>query len=260
VDKLRENSATLIYWRFHNLQDDTWLMEHLQEYDGIIFSDVQTDKLSPVILEKLSRFRKQVSLDSSDHHRGRNTVVCTDENVAGRMAAEFLHRCGMERIALLGFSDNLKAQYFQERVNGFINYWMENGNGTHQLHLTLSREMDAFCASPVDFLQRLHLRENHIQAIFLITDLTAIVCMDALQQMGFRIPEEISVIGCDNLDASAATNPPLTTMAHPTDDIVNAIWEILIGNLGISQLPQTNGNTAFPPLLIQRGSVRVIHN
>ena len=33
---------------------------------------------------------------------------------AGTLAAEFLHRCGMERIALLGFSNNLKAQYFQK--------------------------------------------------------------------------------------------------------------------------------------------------
>ncbi|MBO7741009.1 MAG: substrate-binding domain-containing protein, partial [Victivallales bacterium] len=239
------------------LQDDTWLMEHLQEYDGIIFSDVQTDKLSPVIMEKLSRFRKQVSLDSSDHHIGRNTVVCTDENVAGRMAAEFLHRCGMERIALLGISHNLKAQYFQERVNGFINYWMENGSGVpHELHLTLSREMDAFCAAPTAFLEKLHLRENRVQAIFLITDLTAIVCLEALKKMGFRIPEDISVMGCDNLAESAATEPPLTTMAHPTDKIVNSIWEILISNLGLSQHPVNEGSTTFPPQLIQRGSVR----
>ena len=43
-------------------------------------------------------------------------------------------------------------------------------------------------------------------------DLTAIYAMNTLQNMGYRIPEDIAVIGCNNSEYSRISNPPLTTI------------------------------------------------
>ena len=52
-------------------------------------------------------------------------------------------------------------------------------------------------------------------AIFAASDPIAIGAMRALQDRGYRVPEDISIIGFDNTEISNYTNPPLTTMSAP---------------------------------------------
>ena len=52
-------------------------------------------------------------------------------------------------------------------------------------------------------------------AIFATSDPKAIVILHALHDMGVRIPEDISVLGFDNVYMSALVEPPLSTVAQP---------------------------------------------
>ena len=52
-------------------------------------------------------------------------------------------------------------------------------------------------------------------AVFAASDPIAIGAMRALYQKGYRIPEDISVMGFDNTELSGYTNPPLTTVNAP---------------------------------------------
>jgi LacI family transcriptional regulator len=49
-------------------------------------------------------------------------------------------------------------------------------------------------------------------AFFCMNDIIAYGCMRALREQGFRIPEDVSVIGFDNLPASSLSDPPLTSI------------------------------------------------
>jgi LacI family transcriptional regulator len=49
-------------------------------------------------------------------------------------------------------------------------------------------------------------------ALFCVNDIVAFGCIRALKDAGIRVPEDISIIGFDNLPASAMVDPPLTTI------------------------------------------------
>lgn len=54
--------------------------------------------------------------------------------------------------------------------------------------------------------------EKRFDAAIFTEDLTAVYAMNALQNMGYRIPENVAVIGCNNSEYSRISNPPLTTI------------------------------------------------
>ena len=61
-------------------------------------------------------------------------------------------------------------------------------------------------------------------AIFAASDPIAIGAMRALKQYDIKIPEDISIIGFDNIETTNYTDPPLTTVFAPTFDM--ALWQL----------------------------------
>ena len=52
-------------------------------------------------------------------------------------------------------------------------------------------------------------------AIVCVNDLMALGALKALRQRGLRVPQDVSVVGCDNIELSEFASPPLTTITHP---------------------------------------------
>ena len=65
-------------------------------------------------------------------------------------------------------------------------------------------------------------------AVLASNDLTAIGAMGAIAEAGLRVPEDISVIGYDDIQLSAFTMPPLTTVSLPRAEIANAAFRALL--------------------------------
>ena len=65
-------------------------------------------------------------------------------------------------------------------------------------------------------------------AVMASNDLTAIGAMGAIAEAGLRVPEDISVIGFDDIQLSAFTMPPLTTVSLPRAEIANAAFRALL--------------------------------
>src|SRR5271170_8061779 len=65
-------------------------------------------------------------------------------------------------------------------------------------------------------------------AVFASNDLTAIGAMGAINEFGLRVPRDISVIGFDDIQLSAYTMPPLTTVSLPRAAIANAAFRALL--------------------------------
>jgi LacI family transcriptional regulator len=64
-------------------------------------------------------------------------------------------------------------------------------------------------------------------AVLASNDLTAIGAMGAIAEAGLRVPEDISVIGFDDIQMSAFVSPPLTTVAMPRAKIAAAAFHAL---------------------------------
>jgi LacI family transcriptional regulator len=65
-------------------------------------------------------------------------------------------------------------------------------------------------------------------AVFAANDLMALGALSALQEAGLRVPEDVAVVGFDDLPVAAAAHPPLTTVRQPTDRMAVAAIEMLI--------------------------------
>ena len=70
------------------------------------------------------------------------------------------------------------------------------------------------------------------QSIFAVNDLLAIGAISALNQAGFKIPQDISIVGYDNIEISAYTSPPLTTVEQKAENLGQVAANLVIQNLG----------------------------
>jgi len=91
-------------------------------------------------------------------------------------------------------------------------------------------------------------------AIFCATDLYAIYAMRYLQQKGLRIPEDISIIGIDDIELSAFTSPALTTVRVDREELGKIGFELLMDCIAGEQ---GKSLSLEPAQLIQRGSTMV---
>ena len=92
-------------------------------------------------------------------------------------------------------------------------------------------------------------------AVLTSNDLTAIGAMGAIAEAGLRVPEDISVIGYDDILLSAFTMPPLTTVSLPRADIATAafraLWNAITSD---AKKPVMGTDCLVRPKLVVRGS------
>jgi DNA-binding LacI/PurR family transcriptional regulator len=96
----------------------------------------------------------------------------------------------------------------------------------------------------------------HPTAVFASNDLTAIGAMGAIAEAGLRVPDDISVIGCDDIQLSAYTMPPLTTISLPRAEIANAAFRALLnaGSPNAAQPAAGAIHTIHPALVLRRST------
>lgn len=92
-----------------------------------------------------------------------------------------------------------------------------------------------------------------ITAIVAANDPMALGAMDALRGIGLHVPNDISVLGFDDIEAASVSNTPLTTVRQPVEDIGRRAAELLIAHLEREE--RSVQRVLFPGALIKRDSV-----
>ncbi|MCH5271521.1 MAG: LacI family DNA-binding transcriptional regulator [Lachnospiraceae bacterium] len=158
--------------------------------------------------------------------------VFFDSYEAGRMAAKHLLSKGFKRLGFIKGNDNYDGK---ERSRGFFSVLEEQ-------HISLEEEFilqggfmrDLSYRNTKRFLESRGMsKENLPQAFFAANDLSAIGCMEALLQAGLRIPEDIGLMGCDDIELDKYLQPALTTIRTNFEEqgiqAVRALLEMLAG-------------------------------
>jgi len=103
-------------------------------------------------------------------------------------------------------------------------------------------------------MQELLQRRPDLTAVFVFNDLMALGAMNALHAQGIRVPEDISIIGYDNIFYASSFEPALTTIAQP----IAAIGQECIAQLleRIQHPDKQPTHTTLPVELIERSSCR----
>ena len=92
-----------------------------------------------------------------------------------------------------------------------------------------------------------------LTALFASDDLQAYGAMRAAAETGVRIPDEVSLVGYDDLQFSALANPPLTTISQPVKDMAAAAAELLLRRM---RGEDAENPPLFVPRLIERQTVK----
>ena len=145
--------------------------------------------------------------------------VSVDFYRAGQLAAEHLLALGHRKVAVI-FDEPQQTL----RVEGFASALQIAG-------ITLPQEMKETGASTLESgyaaAKKLLQRPELPTAIFATTDWMAFGAIDAVLDAGLRVPEDISIIGLDDIMLSAHLRPPLTTIAVPKIQLAREATNLL---------------------------------
>lgn len=141
-----------------------------------------------------------------------------DNRRAGRLALEHLAQLGHHRIAF--FKGHPGSADTEDRWDGIHEAALRLGIHIDP-QLTLQLQRRPFPPAPpipeegYMYAQKLLARKRPFTALFAFNDISAIGAMSAFRDVGLRVPEDVSIIGFDDIQAAAFMNPPLTTVRQP---------------------------------------------
>jgi DNA-binding LacI/PurR family transcriptional regulator len=151
-------------------------------------------------------------------------LVQVDNRLGGRIATRHLVDLGHTHIAHVTGAGELGIS--DERLAGYRDALTEAGLPVDFQLVEEGRFTDD---GGHDAARRLLERQPDLTAIFAANDLSALGVMNAVAEAGRRVPDDVSVVGFDDLHLSAYTSPPLTTIRQPAVEIATLATEILIG-------------------------------
>jgi DNA-binding LacI/PurR family transcriptional regulator len=207
----------------------------------------------------LSRGQFLAAFNRPANHPGA-FATATDNLRAGAEAAKLFLDEGRERcLVLAGPRDSWASS---TRTEGFVSALMAEGLAPLVWHNEpMSPEMGAACAARVLALPV----GQRPDGVFSTNDALALGFMDGLRASGTAIPQDLSLIGFDNLPASSWIPYRLTTFEQPLDAMVAGVLDHIaahelrrLGEREPHAAPTTNELIYRAPRLIRRGTTRSV--
>ncbi len=166
-------------------------------------------------------------------------VVTSDNERGSQLAVEHLVSLGHRRIGYIQGSGSFTAA--APRLAGFRRACADAGLDPSETPiLSGSDQVESGERAAVEFLSR----TPRVTAIACYNDLTAIGALRGLRAAGLRVPDDISVIGCDDIAAASWVVPTLTTVAQQKAEMGRLAVEHLAGAL-------ERGERALEPTIVR---------
>ena len=185
----------------------------------------------------------------------KNTSTVTSDNVQGcSLALIYLYKLGHRKIAHIqgvaqadNWPSSIRKKTYIE-VMKKLNLDIPEGYIVDGVNFDVSGGYDA--------MKELLSLKDRPTAVFASGDKLAIGAVDAIKDAGLRVPEDISVIGFDNIEIAKYVTPKLTTIRQNCQEIGKAAVDILIEQ--INKKEKLKINKVIPVELIERESCRKI--
>ncbi len=196
---------------------DTLCMESV---DGVILPPVrEQDEDVAGLIERgipvvyVDRRMKKIRFD---------TVVSSNEQGAYE-AVSLLIRRGHQRIGLIGGIPNISTS--KERRQGYEHALVEHGLA---LDPALIREGDSRHESGYQIARELLQQPHPPTALFTGNNLMTLGALAAIHSLGLRIPDDVAIVGYDDMSWALALNPPLTVVSQPGYEIGRRAAELML--------------------------------
>lgn len=202
------------------------LVEELmgRQVDGIIVIDPAIENLHKDRYDKLSKLIPMIIVKGSpEGYKG--SVVCYDEEVGTQEAFSYLVELGHRKLAFIrghkSFSYDIKEKIYKNIIE--------------DKQFDYEKILDAGKGNSIEVVERAQKAVEELlnskerpTAIFACNDLMAVGAVNACVKLGFKVPEDISVVGFDNTILAEITHPKLTSVDLNMKEIGNrAALELL---------------------------------
>jgi DNA-binding LacI/PurR family transcriptional regulator len=189
-----------------------------------------------------------VLLNRSPSNRTFSTV-CADNELGGILAAQYLLGLGHRKIAHI--TGPQRHGNLSDRMHGFVRTLQSAKNPVQPVVL----HGDFNFAGGMELTRKMLDKHPDVTAIFAGNDVMAYGVIRVVMERGLRIPEDLSLIGFDNLEFSSIMHPPLTTIHQPKYEMGQAAVEILL-RMARDKGKQTPEHRLLGVELIERQSCR----
>ena len=220
--------------------------------DGAIFigtSEVYCRKIQEEIQIPL------IFTDSYTTQRNINNVGI-DDYKGGVLAAEHFIKMGHKKPGFVGYTYSiLEKGVVSERLNGFLSVF-----NSHNIELSDKQIFYVPESNPEDSLKdiaiQLMAEKGGITGIFVSADKLAFALIKTLSNNSIRVPEDVSIIGFDDLSITSYFLPNLTTIRQNISRKVKIAADLLFRQIEGDNVPPVN--TMLDVELIERSSVKIL--
>lgn len=188
---------------------------------------------------------QQVVLINRDDRLTGGHNLGVDNAMAGREAFFLLQRAGCKRLGLVTSTAGTASLLERERV--FLNAAKSAG-----MEVAVTAAGPTTYASGAEAARRIFGRSNAPDGVFCVTDLLALGFMDvARQDFGLRVPDDLCIVGFDDIDQADWHSYRLTTFAQPLEAMADYVVDLVLDPLAASA-----ERRIFEPIPVWRKSVR----
>jgi len=201
--------------------------------DGLRPNVIDGAILSPLALEMDDLRPERVSIPIvlvGERLRGAPYDHVMPDNVAAaRLATEHLLSLGRRRIAAIGIQDSSAGASARMRLQGYTDALQAAGRAIDQR--LLARALSFHRADGARAMRALLETNDPPDAVFCFNDLLALGALRALHDAGCRIPEDVAVVGYDDIEEGLFATPSLTTVSPDKMEIGRVAVSFLIGRI-----------------------------
>ena len=193
-----------------------------RNFDGIVIAG----KVPNSLIESILAYKKPTVFVDFSPNNGDHSNVLTDNLKGGQLATEHLIEYGHKNIAFVG--GEISHPSITDRLQGYI-LALERAKINIDESLIITNDDHLSRQNGCSSSELLIASRKDVTAIFAANDATAIGVMQCLNNKGIEIPDRISVIGFDDVEADLFIDPPLTTIRVPKLDMGTEAIQLILG-------------------------------
>ena len=231
------------------MSDKEYIDELLKRnVDGIIYNTYHVDDKMISYLNSISETTPVVYMNKMDEG---NSFVCTDGYESTRNAVHFLYEKGRRKIGYV--LNTVDISIIEERYLGYLQGLKDVGlepDDSLTYRAKTDKEAD-YIKLGYEAAEYYAALNNKPDAILTATDMLGVGCVKGFKDLSIKVPEEISIVGYDNVFLGELIEPALTTIAQPIRDMGRAAAEIIFKYLDGDK---AESKVIFKGELIERGT------
>ena len=235
---------------YYDLENEQSALKLLlgKQVDGLFLMPIGTESYDAIL--PLSKYVPSVFIGENLMELSA-AYVSVDNYAGAKMGTEYLYSLGHRNILYLGARKNSVTH--EKRLQGYVDACAALGIQAEFLNSGFQHS-----SQQNGYMLAKHLFEKplHHTAIFCSADSLAIGVMQAADEIGIRIPEDLSLMGFDNIAFTSLPRISLTTIDQSIDAMAEAALELMVEQ--IAGKPGEDNHRTLKPTIVERISCKMV--